>query len=208
MPYFAEFFLATYLTGFTQHISSCLRHISHRVYITQLIVSVWHIFIVFAPHFTMCQLHTCASPLMWCISLYSQYALHRVHTTYLIVFPSHISSCLRHIFYYLSHRAQTTYSPCSYSSHRIPTTYIIVFTLYISQCCFYIPHLTHYVSHRFRNTNGTEFSLPVSSCSRYVSNPLITTCSAAFTPRIPIVFPLLVWPCYHYALDSAHTAYY
>jgi len=90
MPYLAEFFLATYLAGFTQHISSCLRHISHRVYITQLIVPVWLIVIVFAPHFTMCQLHTCAST---------------HHTMYLTVFSIRTSSCS----HYVCHRVSTTY---------------------------------------------------------------------------------------------------
>jgi len=117
IPYHAEFCLATYLTGFTQHISSCLRHISHRVYITQLIVTVWRIVIVFAPRFTMCQLHTCAST---------------PHTMYLTIFSIRASSCL----HYVCHRVSNTYL-------IVFRVHILPFTLCIPPYSNYISHHVH-----------------------------------------------------------------
>jgi hypothetical protein len=220
------------LNSFSLHISQGSHNKSHRIYATYLIVFTLHSSSCWYGILSSC-LHHISPRANYILVRHPSHDLsHYILNTHFIVFTLRISSCFHHI----SHRVYCTYftvhtmyptvlklhiSPCSSTSHRIPTTHLIVFTLYISQRCFYIPHLTHCVSHRFRNINGTEFSLPVSSCSRYVSHRL-TVNSHFLSHRVHttylsvslliltsclIVFTLHISPTYYYVFSCVYTAY-
>ena len=156
MPYLAEFFLATYLTGFTQHIS-CLHYTTRRV-------GMAYCHRVYTTFHRVPTTYLCITPHMMYLTIFSartsscsHYISHRVSTTYLIVFTVHILLFMHCNPLHTTYLAMFIYiSPHShYISHRVHTIYLTMLFLHNSP---------NYVSHSFRNTNGTEISLPVSSC--------------------------------------------